>query len=148
MKQNGRISVMNRELGALQAALRECGSTQIPMRVALNIVEVQRQIQARIDDVHDINKGLVEQHGTPAEGEETATQVSDKMEGWTEYVIEFNELMEAEIHFEKPLTLYEREDSYGWTPDGNTSIELSANTIFDMGEMLTVNKKEDSEENE
>ena len=140
MASNGRIAIMNKELGALQAALRECGSTKVPMHVALNIVEVQRQIKARIDDVNDINKGLVEQHGTPAEGEETATRVSDDMEGWTEYVIEFNELMEAEMYFDKPLTLYEREDSYGWTPNGNSAIELSANTIFDLGDMLVVSK--------
>ena len=115
------------------------------MKVALNIVEVQRQIQARIDDVNDINKGLVEQHGTPAEGEEIATQVSDKMEGWTEYVIEFNELMEATMHFDEPFVLYEREDSYGWAPNGSAPIELSANTIFDLGEMLMVNKLKDSD---
>jgi|TARA_R110002073_G_scaffold244624_1_gene406671 hypothetical protein len=145
MKKNGRISVMNRELGALQAALRECGGTQIPMRVALNIVEVQRQIQARIDDVNDINKGLVEQHGTPAEGEEVAIQVSDKMEGWPGYVEAFNELMAAEMYFDEPFVLYEREDSYGWAPNGSASIELSANTIFDLGEMLTVNKLKDSD---
>ena len=148
MPSNGRIAIMNKELGALQVALREGGGTRIPMHVALNIVEVQRQIQARIDDVNDLNKNLVEHHGTPAEGEEVATRVSDDMEGWTEYVIEFNELMEAEIYFDKPLTLYEREDSYGWTPNGNTSIELTANTIFDMGEMLAVKKKEEPEENE
>jgi len=140
MASNGRIAIMNKELGALQAALRECGSTKVPMHVALNIVEVQRQIKARIDDVNDINKGLVEQHGTPAEGEEVATRVSDDMEGWTEYVIEFNELMEAEMYFDKPLTLYEREDSYGWAPSGNSAIELSANTIFDLGDMLVVSK--------
>jgi len=145
MKKNGRISVMNRELGALQAALRECGSTRIPMKVALNIVEVQRQIQARIDDVNDINKGLVEQHGTPAEGEEVAIQVSDNMEGWPGYVEAFNELMVAEMYFDEPFVLYEREDSYGWAPNGSASIELSANTIFDLGEMLMVNKLKDSD---
>jgi hypothetical protein len=146
MASNGRIAIMNKELGALQAALRECGSTRIPMPVALAIVEVQRQIQARIDDVNDLNKSLVEHHGTPDEGEEVATRVSDDMEGWTEYVIEFNELMEAEMYIDEPLVLFEREDSYGWSPNGSAPIELSANTIFDLGDMLVVQKLKKPEE--
>jgi hypothetical protein len=141
MPSNGRIAVLNRELAALQVALRECGGTKVPMRVALGIVEVQRQIQSRIDDVNGLNKGLVEEHGIPAEGEATATQVSSEMPGWTPYVTAFNELMVAEMYFDEPFILYERADSYGWTPDGNTAVELTANTIFDMGGLLKVKKK-------
>jgi hypothetical protein len=142
MPSNGRIAVMNNELRALTAALRECGSTTVPMSVALRIVEVQRQIRARIDDVNEINKGLVERHGTPEEGEELAVRVTDQMDGWGEYVGAFNDLMRQEMYFDHPLVLYEREDSYGWTPTGNSAIELTANTIFDLGDMLKVEKPE------
>jgi|TARA_R110000824_G_scaffold23373_4_gene83971 hypothetical protein len=141
MPSNGKIAVLNKELAALQLALRECGGTKVPMRVALGIVEVQRQIQGRMDDVSALNKGLVEEHGIPAEGEDVATQVSSEMPGWTPYVAAFNELMGAEIYFDEPFILYEREDSYGWTPDGNSAIELTANTIFDMGGLLKVQTK-------
>jgi hypothetical protein len=141
MASNGRIAVLNRELAALQVALRECGGTKVPMRVALGIVEVQRQIQSRIDDVNGLNRVLVEEHGIPAKGEATATQVSSEMPGWTPYVEAFNELMLAEMYFDEPFVLYEREDSYGWTPDGNSAVELTANTIFDMGGLLEVQKK-------
>tara|TARA_R110000824_G_scaffold117337_6_gene269279 strand:+ start:32 stop:469 length:438 start_codon:yes stop_codon:yes gene_type:complete len=139
---NGKIAISNAELAALQVALRECGNSKVPMRVALGIVEVQRQIKGRIDDVNELNRRLVEEHGVPAEGEDVATQVSAEMPGWPLYVEAFNELMRAEMHFEEALTLYEREDSYGWTPDGNAAIELTANTIFDMGDLLKVQKKE------
>jgi hypothetical protein len=139
---NGRIVVLNSELAALQVALRECGGTKVPMKVALGIVEVQRQIQGRIDDVNELNKGLVEEHGVPAEGEDTATQVSSEMPGWISYVGSFNELMGTELYFDEPLVLYEREDSYGWTADGNDAVELTANTIFDMRGLLKVRKKE------
>ena len=144
MPSNGKIAIMNKELGALRAALRECGTTKVPMRVALNIVEVQRQITGRIDDVNELNRGLVEEHGVPEEGQETATQVTSEMPGWASYVEAFNELMAAEMYFEQPLILYEREDSYGWTPDGNSAIELTANTIFDMGDLLEVQKRDKS----
>ena len=141
MPSNGKIPVLNRELAALQVALRECGGTKVPMRVALGIVQVQRQVQGRMDDVNQLNKSLVEEHGIPAEGEDVATQVSSEMPGWPSYVTAFNELMGAEIYFDEPFILYEREDSYGWTPDGNTSVELTAYTIFDMGGLLEVQKK-------
>lgn len=140
--ENGVVRIRNRDLAALQAALRECGSTKVPMRVALGIVEVQRRIQGRIDDVNEVNKGLVEEHGVPAEGEATATQVSSEMPGWAPYVAAFNELMAAEMLFDEPIILYEREDSYGWTPDGNDAVELTANTIFDMRGLLKVQNKE------
>jgi hypothetical protein len=142
MSSNGKIAVLNGELAALQVALRECGDTKVPMKVALGIVEVQRQIQSRIDDVNELNRSLVEKHGVPAEGEDTATQVSSEMPGWSPYVAGFNDLMAAEMLFDEPITLYEREDSYGWTPDGNDAVELTANTIFDMRGLLKVQKKE------
>jgi len=91
--------------------------------------------------VNELNKGLVEEHGVPAEGEATATRVSSEMPGWPSYLTAFNELMVAEMYFDEPIILYEREDSYGWTPDGNTAVELTANTIFDMGGLLKVEKK-------
>lgn len=141
MSSNGRIAVLNKELAALQIALRECGATRVPMKVALSIVEVQRQIQSRIEDVTTLNKGLVEEHGVPKDGETTATQVSSEMPGWPSYVAAFNELMAAELYFDEPFILYEREDSYGWTPNGDASVELTANTIFDMGGLLKVQKK-------
>ena len=141
MASNGRIVVLNSELAALQVALRECGGTKVPMKVALGIVEVQRQIQGRIDDVNELNKGLVEEHGVPAEGEDTATRVTSEMPGWISYVGSFNELMGTEMYFDEPVVLYEREDSYGWTADGNDAVELTANTIFDMRGLLKVEKK-------
>ena len=141
MLSNGKISLLNSELAALQIALRECGSTKVPMKLALGIVEVQRQIQGRMSDVSEINTGLVAEHGVPKEGEDVAKQVSSDMPGWTSYLTAFSELMGAEMHFDEPFTLYEREDSYGWTPDGNSAIELTANTIFDMGGLLKVEKK-------
>jgi|TARA_R110000751_G_scaffold79394_1_gene160082 hypothetical protein len=141
MSSNGKISVLNSELAALQIALRECGGTKVPMRLALGIVEVQRQIQGRMSDVGEINTGLVAEHGVPKEGEDVAKQVSSDMPGWASYLTAFNELMGAEMHFDEPFILYEREDSYGWTPDGNSAIELTANTIFDMGGLLKVEKK-------
>tara|TARA_R110000824_G_scaffold293826_1_gene482131 strand:- start:346 stop:774 length:429 start_codon:yes stop_codon:yes gene_type:complete len=141
MPSNGKVALSNRELAALQVALRECGSTKVPMRVALGLVEVQRQIQSRISDVSEINNGLIAEHGVPAEGEDVAKQVSSEMPGWTAYIAAFTELMAAEIYFDEPFVLYEKEDSYGWTPDGNSAIELTANTIFDMGDLLKVEKK-------
>ena len=141
MASNGRITVLNGELAALQVALRECGGAKVPMKVALGIVEVQRQIQGRIDDVNELNRSLVEEHGIPAEGEDTATQVSSEMPGWIPYVQSFNDLMGTEMYFDEPIILYEREDSYGWTPDGNTAVELTANTVYDMRGLLKVQKK-------
>ena len=141
MPSNGKIAISNAELAALQVALRECGNSKVPMRVALGIVEVQRQIKSRMSDVSEINTGLVAEHGVPKEGEDVARQVSSDMPGWASYLTAFNELMGAEMHFDEPFILYEREDSYGWTPDGNAAIELTANTIFDMGDLLKVEKK-------
>ena len=140
MSSNGRIAVLNKELAALQVALRECGASKVPMKVALSIVEVQRQIQSRIEDITTLNRGLVEEHGTPEDGETTATQVSSDMPGWPSYVAAFNELMATELYFDEPFILYERDDSYGWTPNGDASVELTANTIFDMGDLLKVQK--------
>ena len=141
MPSNGKIAVSNAELAALQVALRECGSTKVPMKLALRIVEVQRQIKSRMSDISELNNGLVAEHGVPKEDEDVATQVSSDMPGWTSYLTAFNELMAAEMLFDEPFMLYEKEDSYGWTPDADGAVELTANTIFDMGDLLEVEKK-------
>ena len=48
-----KVTITNAELGTVQAALRECGNTKIPMGVALRMVEVQRLIKARSADVQE-----------------------------------------------------------------------------------------------
>ena len=135
---NGKVTLTNRELAGAQRGLRECGKTTVPMAVALRMVAVQRLLKDRIDDVNACNKDLVELHGTPAEGEETATQVSDEMPGYQPYLDAFGELMDAEFGVPDHFTLYQKGDQYGWTENVKTPISLTPNTIMDMAALLEV----------
>ena len=135
---NGKVTVTNRELAAAQKALRECGSTRIPMGVALRMVSVQRLIKDRIDDVNEINKGLVEEHGTPPEGREVATEVSDEMPGFQPYLDAFGELMDEKFSIPDHFILYQKDDKYGWTENVKTPIALTPNAIVDMGDLLEI----------
>jgi len=134
-------TITNAELGTVHAALRECGNTKIPMGVALRMVEVQRLIKDRIEDVQELNGGLVERYGTPGEGEETATQVSSEMPGWAEYVAGFNDLMAQELKIPDQFTLYQDGDELGWA-EGTNGVSLSPNMIIDMAALLRIEKAE------
>ena len=63
-----KVTITNAELGTVQAALRECGNTKIPMGVALRMVEVQRLIKDRIEDVQELK--LPEQFTLYQDGDE------------------------------------------------------------------------------
>ena len=134
-------TITNAELGTVQAALRECGNTKIPMGVALRMVEVQRLIKDRIEDVQELNGGLIERYGTPGEGEETATEMRSDMPGWPEYVAGFNDLMAQELKLPEQFTLYQDGDELGWT-EGTNGVSLSPNTIIDMAALLRIEKAE------
>ena len=134
-------TITNAELGTVQVALRECGNTKIPMGVALRMVEVQRLIKDRIEDVQELNGGLVERYGIPGEGEETATEVRSDMPGWPEYVAAFNDLMAQKLNISERFTLYQDGDELGWA-EGTNGVSLSPNTIIDMAALLRIEKAE------
>jgi len=134
-------TITNAELGTVQVALRECGNTKIPMGVALRMVEVQRLIKDRIEDVQELNGGLVERYGIPGEGEETATEVRSDMPGWPEYVAAFNDLMAQRLNISERFTLYQDGDELGWA-EGTNGVSLSPNTIIDMAALLHIEKAE------
>ena len=134
-------TITNAELGTVHAALRECGNTKIPMGVALRMVEVQRLIKDRIEDVQELNGGLVERYGIPGEGEETATEVRSDMPGWPEYVAAFNDLMAQKLNISERFTLYQDGDELGWA-EGTNGVSLSPNTIIDMAALLHIEKAE------
>ena len=136
-----KVTITNAELGTVQAALRECGNTKIPMGVALRMVEVQRLIKDRIEDVQELNGGLIERYGTPGEGEETATEMRSDMPGWPEYVAGFNDLMAQELKLPEQVTLYPDGDELGWA-EGTNGVSLSPNTIIDMAALLRIEKAE------
>ena len=135
---NGEIRIQNRELAGAQAALRECGNTRIPMGVALRMVSVQRLIKDRIDDVNEVNKGLVERYGEPGEGEETATQVNSEMPGWFAYVAAFNELMDEELEVPGHFVLYQDGDKVGWSRGDVNGVTLTPNAIVDLAGLLHI----------
>ena len=137
-KRNGKVTLTNRELGAAQAALRVCGNTSVPMAVAMRMVDVQHLLKDRIDKVNEVNKTLIERHGTPAEGEEKATRVSDEMPGFHAYLDEFKELMDTEFEVNDHFILYQKGDEFGWTENVKTPIALTPNTIFDMASLLEI----------
>jgi len=134
-------TITNAELGTVQVALRECGNTKIPMGVALRMVEVQRLIKDRIEDVQELNGGLVVRYGIPGEGEETATEVRSDMPGWPEYVAAFNDLMAQKLNISERFTLYQDGDELGWA-EGTNGVSLSPNTIIDMAALLHIEKAE------
>ena len=136
-----KVTITNSELGTVHAALRECGNTKIPMGVALRMVEVQRLINDRIEDVQELNGGLIERYGTPGEGEETATEMRSDMPGWPEYVAGFNDLMAQELKLPEQFTLYQDGDELGWA-EGTNGVSLSPNTIIDMAALLRIEKAE------
>ena len=135
---NGEIRIQNRELAGAQAALRECGNTRIPMGVALRMVSVQRLIKDRIDDVNEVNKGLVERYGEPGEGEETATQVNSEMPGWFAYMAAFNDLMNEDLEIPERFVLYQAGDQVGWSREEVNGISLTPNAIVDMAGLLHI----------
>jgi len=135
---NGVAKIQNKELAGAQAALRECGNTRIPMSVALRMVSVQRLIKDRIDDVNEVNTGLVERYGEPGEGEEAATQVNSDMPGWFGYVAAFNELMRQELEVSEGFVLYQDGDKVGWSKDDVNGLSLTPNAIVDMADLLRV----------
>ena len=135
---NGTVKIQNKELAGAQAALRECGNTRIPMAVALRMVSVQRLIKDRIDDVNEINAGLVERYGEPGEGEETATQVNSEHPGWFAYVAAFNDLMNEELEIPEHFVLYQDGDQVGWSKDDVNGISLTPNAIMDMADLLHI----------
>ena len=135
---NGEIRIQNRELAGAQAALRECGNTRIPMGVALRMVSVQRLIKDRIDDVNEVNKGLVERYGEPGEGEETATQVNSEMPGWFAYMAAFNDLMNEDLEIPERFVLYQDGDQVGWSREEVNGISLTPNAIVDMAGLLHI----------
>ena len=135
---NGAVKIQNKELAGAQAALRECGNTRIPMAVALRMVSVQRLLKDRIDDVNEVNTGLVERYGEPQEGEETATQVNSDMPGWLAYVAAFNDLMNEELEVPGHFVLYQDGDKVGWSKDDVNGISLTPNTIVDMAALLRI----------
>ena len=136
--ENGVVRIKNKDLAGAQAALRECGNTRIPMAVALRMVSVQRLIKDRIDDVNEVNEGLVERYGDPGEGEETATQVNSGMPGWFGYVAAFNELMGQELEVSEGFVLYQDGDKVGWSKDDVNGLSLTPNAIVDMADLLRV----------
>ena len=136
-----KVTITNAELGTVQAALRECGNTKIPMGVALRMVEVQRLIKDRIEDVQELNGGLIERYGTPGEGEETANEMRSDMPGWPEYVAGFNDLMAQELKLPEQFTLYQDGDELGWA-EGTNGVSLSPNTLIDMAALLRIEKAE------
>jgi hypothetical protein len=135
---NGAVTIQNKELAGAQAALRECGNTRIPMAVALRMVSVQRLIKDRIDDVNEVNTGLVERYGEPQEGEETATQVNSEMPGWFAYVAAFNDLMNEELEVPGQFVLYQDGDKVGWSKADVNGISLTPNAIVDMAGLLRI----------
>ena len=135
---NGVIRIKNKELAGAQAALRECGNTRIPMAVALRMVSVQRLIKDRIDDVNEVNAGLVERYGDPGEGEETATQVNSDMPGWFGYMAAFNDLMNEEMEVSEGFVLYQDGDKVGWSKGDVNGLSLTPNAIVDMADLLRV----------
>lgn len=138
MAKNGKVTLTNKELAAAHVALRQCGKTTIPMGVALRMVAVQRLLKGRIDDVNEVNKGLIEAHGTPAEGQDTATIITDEMAGWQSYQDAFDDLMDDEFSVPDHFILYQKDDKYGWSENVKTPIALTPNTIVDMVALLEV----------
>jgi len=135
---NGAVRIQNNKLAGAQAALRECGNTRIPMAVALRMVSVQRLITDRIDDVNEINQGLVERYGEPGEGEEKATQVNSEMPGWFAYVAAFNDLMNEELEVSEQFVLYQDGDKVGWSKAEMNGLSLTPNAIMDMAALLRI----------
>ena len=136
--ENGAVRIQNNKLAGAQAALRECGNTRIPMGVALRMVSVQRLIKDRIDDVNEINTGLVERYGEPQEGEETATQVNSEMPGWFAYMAAFNDLMNEDLEIPERFVLYQDGDQVGWSREEVNGISLTPNAIVDMAGLLHI----------
>ena len=136
--ENGVVRIRNKELAGAQAALRECGNTRIPMDGALRMVSMQRLIKDRIDDVNEVNAGLVGRYGEPQEGEGMATQVTSEMPGWLAYVAAFNYLMEEELEVPGHFVLYQDGDKVGWSRSDVNGITLTPNAIVDLAGLLHI----------
>ena len=135
------VSIAGSHLQSVLVALRACGDTRIPMKVAIRISAAQKTIVERLEVAQTQNNALIEEYGAP--NEQGTYSVSPEDENWTQYLLANKELNEEELALGEPIVLYQKGEDYGWTPDVATPILVTANVITDLGDLLEIVYEED-----
>ena len=143
------VLVENSALGLRLEALRDCGKTTIPMKIALRMKDVQQVIRIQQAKNGEINNDLIERLG---EGKGT---VLPGMQGWAEFARETNELQGFKCNLGESFVLYSKDDpndedevTLCWKRDMKNTIELTANVMADMGDLLVIREHDYEEEEE
>ena len=136
------VHTQNRRLQGVLIALRELGQTTIPALVLLKMVKTQKTIMRHLETVQETNNLLIKKHGEVNE-ETGGDHITPEMDGWAEFQQEASILQLVEFDVGEPFVLYEREHVpgevvVGWTDPVKTPLELSANVIVDMGDLLVI----------
>ena len=130
------VSVPNMSLQTLMAALRVCGSTTVPMALAIRMLETQKSIVTHLQMVNEVNNSLVEKYGEALENGQY--QVTPELKGWAQFQIEANALTLVEFDVGEPFILYHREGKFGWTKEVKTPVAITPNVMVDMGDLLVI----------
>lgn len=133
------VSIRGDQLQGVITALRACGDTRIPMKIALRMSGVQKKIVERLQESQELNNKLIERYGEPSEHGQHS--VGPEMKEWNEYLVENRELNDQELDLGEPFVLYEKGDEYGWTADVKTPVVITANVITDMDILLEIREE-------
>ncbi len=117
------------------AALRECGKTTPPMHIAMEMVKLQKLMLYQLDDISELNNGLISKYGEEKDGTQAIGPTSP---GWKAYAKGYTELMELEVELGDPFVIYQEDGEISWDEDGQNTIILSPNVIVDMGDLLDI----------
>ena len=122
--------------GALEA-LRELGKLRIPMRTALRVAALQRELKARLEDVEYVRRSLIAKHG--AENGQGTVEVRPGDAGWQAFVDGFQELMAEEFTPSERITLYVRGEEVAFTPEFGHALEgIQPNVLADLQGVLEI----------
>lgn len=141
------VHIENRRLQGVLSALRELGKTTVPAKVLLKMVKTQKSIIGHLEAVEETSNALIVKYG---ELDENGNKhVTPEMEGWSSFQEEANDLNLVEFDVGEPFVLYERERDgetvVGWSDPVKTPLELTANLIVDVGDLLLIDAIFDNE---
>lgn len=122
------VKVQNGSLGQISEGLTEIMKCKLPMKTAMKLKAVAREIANLFEDFQELERALIDRHtrkdeeGNPVPGDREGTvQISNIQE----FSDEFTELLQVENEVSPILV--------SWFPE---DLEVETETLFKLGELL------------
>jgi len=126
--------LQNSSLPTALAALRILAERKLPVRVALKVTKLTRELNIAWEDVDKVRRSLVDEYtekdesgdpvtGQSADGQSVVKIVEDKLE---EFGVAWTELLTGEVEFQTTISVSEFGDAF----------EVEPSILIDLGDLL------------